>query len=127
MLQRLHTPSKSMIGRVSVWNTLLSTASGDGTGVVGEVDVEEEWGTELAGVTTRSLETVEKHEVDGEDMTQPLHPGDDEVLADEKGTATKAWHVAMRADVTAVAMIIMLATRRGRRESLLTRMDWVRK
>jgi hypothetical protein len=30
LLHRLHTPSKSMIGRVSVWNTVLRTAAGDG-------------------------------------------------------------------------------------------------
>ena len=133
LLQRLHTPSKSMIGRVSVWKTLLSTASGDqgAAEAVGDVDVEEEWGIEVVA-TPMSLETVEKqHEVDGEDeMTQPmpLHPGDDEVLADEKGTATNAWHVAIRDNATAAAaaMIIVLATRRRRRESLLKSMDWVR-
>jgi hypothetical protein len=133
LLQRLHTPSKSMIGRVSVWKTLLSTASGDhgAAEAVGEVDVEEEWGIEVVA-TPMSLETVEKqHEVDGEDeMTQPmpLHLGDDEVLADEKGTETNdAWHVAIRDNATAAAaMIIVLATRRRRRESLLKSMDWVR-
>ena len=128
LLQRLHTPSKSMIGRVSVWNTLLSTASGDqgAAEAVGEVDVEEEWGIEVVA-TPISSETVEKqHEVDGEDeMTQPLplHPGDDKVLADEKNDA---WHVAIRDNATAAAMmIIVLATRRRRRESLLKSMDSV--
>ena len=117
LLHRLHTPSKSMIGRVSVWNTLFKTAAGDG------VEVEEE--VFVAVVLVVSSETVEENRAVGEDVSKPLHTGEDIAVGNTKRwDVMKARHATIRDDATAA--IIMLPARQQGRERFMVWI-WMRK
>lgn len=101
-----------MIGRVSVWNTLFKTATGDG------VEVEEEVFVAVAVVLVVSSETVEENRAVGEDVTKPLHTGEDIAVGNTKGRdVMKARHVTIRDDATAT--IIMLPKRRHGKKSFM--------